>query len=155
MSTPKPLAWYRDPWRWLVITPPLAAVLAGAVTTWLAIRSWDGLVVDDYYKQGLAINQVLARDARAAALGLTATVDWDARSGQLDIAWNGGAAQLRPEALKVRLIYATREGLDRELIALPQGPGRYATTVAALRPGQWHVHVSAGDWRVTETLFVD
>lgn len=155
MSTPEPSAWYRDPWRWLIITPPLAAVLAGAVTTWLAIRSWDGLVVDDYYKQGLAINQVLARDARAAALGLAATVDWDVRTGQLEIAWNGGTAQLRPAALDVRLIYATREGLDRELVALPQGPGRYATTVAALRSGQWHVHVSAGDWRVTETLFVE
>lgn len=154
MNAPKPTAWYRDPWRWLVITPPLAAVLAGAVTTWLAIRSWDGLVVDDYYKEGLEINQVLARDERAAALGLAAAVAWDPRAGRLQIDWQGGTTELRPPALDVQLIYATRAGLDRRIVARQESPTRYVADAPDLRAGQWHVHVSAGDWRVTETLFV-
>ncbi|RPI42555.1 MAG: hypothetical protein EHM59_17550, partial [Betaproteobacteria bacterium] len=55
-STPiKP--WYREPWPWLLMAAPAAAVLAGAVTLALAIQSYDGLVAEDYYKQGLAVNQ--------------------------------------------------------------------------------------------------
>lgn len=41
---------------------PATAIVAGFITLWLAITSYDGLVADDYYKQGLAINQTLARE---------------------------------------------------------------------------------------------
>ena len=51
---------------------PAVVIVAGVITLWLAVRSSDGLVTDDYYKQGLAVNQVLERDHRAAALGLRA-----------------------------------------------------------------------------------
>ena len=37
---------------------PAAAVVGGAVMLWLALTTYDGLVSDDYYKEGLAINQV-------------------------------------------------------------------------------------------------
>jgi hypothetical protein len=69
-STP----WFRQRWPWLLIAGPAIVVVAGIVTIWLAIRSDDGLVADDYYKQGLAINQVIGRAERAQALGLTAKV---------------------------------------------------------------------------------
>jgi hypothetical protein len=32
----------------------------GAVMLWLAITTYDGLVSDDYYKEGLAINSGIA-----------------------------------------------------------------------------------------------
>jgi hypothetical protein len=40
------------------------------VTAYLAVVSNDGLVEDDYYKQGLAVNQRTARAQRAAELGI-------------------------------------------------------------------------------------
>ena len=47
---------------------PATVVVAGLITAWLAFHGEDGLVVDDYYKQGLAINQTLGRrDASAHA----------------------------------------------------------------------------------------
>ncbi len=45
---------------------PLTVIVASVFTLWLAVRSEDGLVADDYYKRGLAINQTLARAARWA-----------------------------------------------------------------------------------------
>lgn len=140
-----------------MITPPLVAVVAGGITMWLAIRSYDGLVVDDYYKQGLEINQVLARDERAAALGVTADVDWlpnATRGGVLAVKWQGGTQKLAPAALDIKLIYATRAGFDRDVRALPVGEGRYEIRLPALRAGAWHVHVASDDWRLTDSLFV-
>jgi hypothetical protein len=71
--------WYKQRWPWLLMAGPIAVVIAGAVTVWLAVISNDGLVTDDYYKQGLAVNQTLQRDHQASSLGLEADV---MRSGQ-------------------------------------------------------------------------
>ena len=69
--------WYREPWVWLLIGLPATAVIGGFITLYLAIISNDGLVVDDYYKQGLEINRILARDKAAATHQLMATVTLD------------------------------------------------------------------------------
>ena len=52
-------SWYREPWPWLLMMGPAIVIVAGFYTLWLAIQSNDGLVADDYYKRGLAINQTL------------------------------------------------------------------------------------------------
>jgi hypothetical protein len=49
-------------------------IVAGAVTVWLAVVSNDGLVTDDYYKQGLAVNQTTcSATIRQAASGCMLT----------------------------------------------------------------------------------
>jgi len=85
--------------------PPAAAVVMGIVMVVLAVRSDDGLVVDDYYKRGLAINQVLDREARAAALGLVATLSFS------------------PDRDRVRVLLSI-EGQRAAPATLPPGPGR-------------------------------
>ena len=62
--------WYRHRWPWLLMLGPFAVVVAGFVTMWISFTGADALVVDDYYKQGKAINQDLRRDRVAATLGL-------------------------------------------------------------------------------------
>ena len=64
--------WKREPLVWMLIAIPLAAVIMGVVMLTLAIQSYSGLVVDDYYKKGKQINRVLARDRFAYELGLAA-----------------------------------------------------------------------------------
>ena len=70
-------SWYREPWPWLLMAGPGTVVLAGIVTTWLAITSDDGLVAGDYYKRGIAINKTLAREERARLLGLAGELQLD------------------------------------------------------------------------------
>ncbi len=84
--------WYREPWPWIVMIAPAAAVLGGAVMLWLAISTYDGLVSDDYYKQGLAINQVLRRDERAAELGYRAHASLSEDGTQVRVLLRGRAA---------------------------------------------------------------
>ena len=69
-----PAPWFRQPWPWLLASGPLAVVLAGGFTMALAFGGADGLVSEDYYKQGLAINRDLAREGAAKALALEGTV---------------------------------------------------------------------------------
>ena len=94
-------AWYREPWPWLLMAGPAIVIVAGFYTLWLAVRSDDGLVADDYYKRGLAINQTLLRAQRAEQLTLRARVEPGVDGGQVRVTVTGGAAL--PPALRLRL----------------------------------------------------
>ena len=65
-TTPAVTPWYRQAWPWFLISLPATAVVAGLITFYLAARGWDGPVANDYYKQGLAINEELTRSNRAS-----------------------------------------------------------------------------------------
>lgn len=71
--------WYKQWMVWMVIAPPFTAVVAGIITINIAIMSDDGLVVDDYYKQGLGINQTLQRDQLARDMNIEADLFVESR----------------------------------------------------------------------------
>ena len=41
--------WYRHRWPWLLMAGPVAVIIAGLVTAWVAFTGADALVVDDYF----------------------------------------------------------------------------------------------------------
>jgi hypothetical protein len=47
--------WWRHGFVWLVIAGPLAVVVAGFATLWLALRTPDPVVAEDYYRRGTAL----------------------------------------------------------------------------------------------------
>jgi hypothetical protein len=137
------LPWYRNRWPWLLMAGPAVVLVAGAATTWIAFASADGLVAEDYYKQGLGINRRLAREDAARALGISARVDLD---GSLKVFLNGAA----PEALFVHLAHATRAGHDVRLRLAPVRPGIYQAALPELPAGRWRIVIEdpRGAWRV-------
>ncbi len=154
MTTPTPAPviaapWYRDRWPWLLILGPAIAVIAGIATLVIAIRTDDGLVADDYYKRGLAINQVLERVERAAALGVSATVDV-AADGRAVVVLDGGEANAaaRPAALRLRLAHPTREGEDRAAMLVRAAGARYEGRLPPVDAGRWLVIVETDTWRL-------
>ena len=46
-----PRPWYREPWPWVAIAIPAAAMIMGAVTLYLALANPDYLVVEDQQYQ--------------------------------------------------------------------------------------------------------
>ena len=60
-STP----WWRHGYVWLVISGPAIVVVAGFITLWLAIRTPDPVVDENYYQAGININKTLAERQRA------------------------------------------------------------------------------------------
>jgi uncharacterized protein len=149
-NTERQLPWHREPLVWLVIAFPLAAVIGGFATLYLAIRSWDGLVVDDYYKKGLEINKVLARDELAQQSGYTASVAVDDATVTVRLGSTQGHAL--PPIIKVSFIHATRAGLDRQLEIPQTSAGVYLAPLGSLPRGHWHVHIETTDWRLIDQV---
>jgi hypothetical protein len=138
--------WYREPWPWLVMAGPAAVLVAGAATTWIAFASADGLVAEDYYKQGLGINRRLAREVEAARRGISADVALEA--GTIAVRLRGAS----PEALFVHLAHATRSGHDVRLRLVQGADGRYAAALPELPAGRWHISIDdpRGTWRIVK-----
>lgn len=125
---------------------PAAVLVAGAITAWIAFASADGLVAEDYYKQGLGINKVLAREDAARNMGISAEVEMD--SGTLKVRLRGQA----PQALFVHLAHATRAGHDQRLRLAPAQPGVYEAELPPLPAGRWRIVIEdpRASWRIVK-----
>ena len=137
-------AWYREPWPWILMAGPAIVVVAGCFTAWLAASGEDGLVVDDYYKQGLAINQTLVRGETAGRLGVRAELHFI--DGQVRVSLGGAGVRGK---LSLRLVHPTRAGMDQNLDLAMLQPGLYQAQAHAVQPGRWHVVLENSDWRLT------
>lgn len=139
--------WYREPWPWLLMAGPAVVVAAGFVTAWIAVQYEDGLVADDYYRQGLAINQMIGRDAAAAAQNVRAQVMFGETGVRVFLS---GPAKL-PGELGMQLVHPTRAGLDRKVRLVLQGEGWYEGALPKVDGSRWHVIVEDGErnWRLS------
>jgi hypothetical protein len=145
--------WYSEPWVWLLIALPMAAVVSGVLILWLAIKTNDGLVVDDYYERGKEINLDLARDKAALRRGVNATISLESAANAVNIRL-GAMAGGWPAHLRFSLLHPTRAGLDKVLDLVHAGSGYYRGTLAAPTQGHWYVLLEADDWRLFGTLHV-
>ena len=156
----QPKAWYREPWPWILMAGPAAVIVAGAVTVWLAVSTADGLVADDYYKRGLAINQEIRRDQAVLDLGIAASVE--TRDGVLRVrlSWGNpvepaGTVTLtpsEPDALFAQLVHATRAGHDQRLRLARTAPGVYEAALPERPAGRWRLTLEdpRREWRIVK-----
>jgi hypothetical protein len=143
--------WYRQPWVWFLIALPMTAVVGGLVTIYIAATTSDGLVVDDYYKRGKAINMDLARDRAAAGHRLQARLAVDLQSRRVTLDMQATDYTL-PAAVSLAILHPTQAGRDQQVELQLNAAGRYGGTVAALTQGRWHVQLAADDWRLSGVL---
>jgi hypothetical protein len=137
-------AWYKEPWPWILMSGPFAVLVAGAATIWIAFASADGLVADDYYKRGLAINKTLAKEDEAKKREIIADVESFKTTIRIRL------KNADPEALFVHLAHATRAGYDQRLRLAPVGGGAYEAALPAMPRGRWHLIIEdpRGAWRI-------
>lgn len=145
--------WYREPWVWLLIALPLSAVIGGIVTIYLAVSTSDGLVVDDYYERGKAINLDLARDRAAARHRLEAHFGIEARDNRIRLVLESSGYR-PPAVLRFSLLHPTRAGLDQVVLLEQSASGDYQGAVAAPANGHWYVQLEADDWRLWGSMTV-
>ena len=148
--------WYRYPMVWMIIAIPVAAICASSVIIYFAETTKDSLVVDDYYKQGLAINMVLDRDRHAAEKKLSANLIVLPEQKLVKIKFNKGLLSEYPETLMLHLYHATRADSDAKLSMLH---GQYDQYIGYLKQslpsGFWYIELGNKDWRLSAKSRLD
>lgn len=157
--------WYRQGWPWFLIALPATAVVGGIITAILAVRGFDGPVVADYYKQGLAINEEVARAqlARELAIAAEAELAGFADGDRVRVVLQA-ERPLPPEAaLRLRLAHPGRPAEDRVAVLARTDvdvDNRRAVYVGSLQstapelsgPVTWQVILESPQWRIDDSF---
>ncbi|ATJ81689.1 FixH family protein [Halomonas beimenensis] len=143
--------WYKQFWPWFLIGLLGSSVAFSLVYLTLSIRYFDGTVAQDYYKEGLAINERIAKQEQASALGLAATLRADPATGDIVVDLNG---EPYPEQLVLKLIFPTESARDRTLTLEHVRAGRYVTMLEEPLRYRWYLHLQPEEgpeaaWRLT------
>ncbi|WP_256378350.1 FixH family protein [Niveibacterium sp. COAC-50] len=139
--------WYREPWPWILMGLPGTVVVAGFITFYLAAHNTDGLVVDDYYKEGLAINRTLRRQEAARKLGLSGALAVE--GGGVSLVLKANDAYVLPNQLRLRVAHPTIAGQD-QVVSLVRAEGVFRGVMHPLEAGHWQflVEDEAQTWRI-------
>ena len=151
MDTVPKKAWYKEPYVWLIIFFPAVAVVGGMITIYIAVSTSDGLVVDDYYKQGLEINQTLEREKAAKQHGLKANVYFDEENKSIRLSFTKETIYHLPTQVTLNLTHRTRSGFDKEIVLPKISENEYYAPLPSVEEGNWNIDLSADDWRLVGT----
>ena len=139
----------KSPYVWMLIAIPLSAVIMGVILLWLAITTFDGMVVDDYYQRGLQINEDLSRDEAALRAEIVGQLDVSPTYTEVRLVSSGPLFN-PPNELDLIFSHATRDGFDQTLVLRQTGVNVYRGPALELTTlGRWYVQVTGGEWRIS------
>jgi hypothetical protein len=149
--------WYKQFWPWFLISLPASAVVAGIATLFIALNQPFSMVADDYYKQGLAINQDRARQRRAEEQGLSGKFKLSVDAGTVSLSLSQTALEIDASELSLRLIHFTQASQDRAATLALDMRGNLSGLIKAPRSGRWQVIIEPLDraWQLTGEFSVD
>lgn len=134
--------WYKQFWPWFIIALPSSAVIAGIITVVIAFKNADSLVVDDYYKEGLAINSRIALIKKARELGLLATMQ-RLEGGHLFLSFKSGTPVTAQ--LQLDFVHPTKSEKDFSVTFNRLANGNYQAVAPVSTEGRWYLRLSAND----------
>ena len=138
--------WYRQFWPWFLILLPASVVVAALFTLYIANEGADDLVVDDYYKDGLAINRQLEKKQRSVDLGISAKLSFSSSHATAHM-----SGPVTTPTLKLLLSHPLEADLDFSVDLTRIAPGIYqARLLGAIAP-RWHWTLTSGQadgWRL-------
>lgn len=137
----KPLPWYREFWFWFVFGPLIFIIVLCCFTVTIALKNSDDVVVDNYYKEGQMINQVLEQDKRAEQLGLSGQVRFDATTGEvfLSLANAPEDEALAPAQLLLFMAHPVKAAKDHQILLKRIAPGEYRGEVEKEPRFAWYL----------------
>ena len=140
--------WYKEPWMILVIGLPVLSVMGGIAMVTVAVNGRDTLVRENYYKDGLAINQELAWNTKAANLDLTGELTFNEK--QLSLTLNTPKS-IQPLNLNLSLNHPTQAHKDQVYLLERFKPGQYLSPVNELPSGRYYLEISSNEqsWRIS------
>ncbi|MGR2739832.1 FixH family protein [Billgrantia sp. Q4P2] len=141
--------WYKQFWPWFLLGLLMLSISVSSTFAVLAIRSADGMVQEDYYEHGRAINMVLAKQQRAHELNLAADLRIDPMTSDIIVQLDGDD---RPERLYLRLIFPTQDDRDQDLVLEHVRDGRYLGQAPDNLRHRWYLQLHPSEeqpaWRL-------
>lgn len=138
--------WYRQFWPWFLIMLPASVVVAGLTTLFIANRHADDLVVDEYYKDGLAINRQLEKKQRAELAGISAQLVFEGKRVTVQL-----AGPVDATALQLYLSHPLEADSDFQAQLDRIAPGYYQGSLQQVIAPRWHWTLEFEDkagWRL-------
>lgn len=151
-----------EPWPVVIVLFFLVVFFANALLVYKATSSWNGLVTDKYYKEGLAYNDVIRDQDAQNALGWTLSLTHDLRAdqvGRVRLVLNDrqGGPVTGAEG-RARFFRPTTEGYDQNIILKESKPGVYVGSLRISLPGSWDLkaffRLGKDQFRYAERLHV-
>lgn len=138
----RPPVWWRQFWPWFLIALPGSVVVAAIATIYIAVQSNDGLVSENYYKEGLGIHREVAALKKAQDLGIQAAIHIDAQRVWVDLSSHQA---LPASELQLALRHPTRANQDLLLTLLPSNDGRLYADLPNALEHSWKLQLNAID----------
>ncbi|WP_444994093.1 FixH family protein [Aliikangiella sp. IMCC44359] len=134
--------WYQQKWPWLIISLPLLTVIAGIITYQIAANKPHSMVKDDYFKEGLAINQSITKleNARAIDLKATINIDKDAELMFIKLSTNN-SVPVKATSIKVFFSHPTQAKLDQTILFEKLSSDEFVAAPPQLPQAYWHIRI--------------
>jgi hypothetical protein len=138
--------WFRQFWPWFLIILPATVVVASLFTMYIAYYGADDLVVDEYYKNGLAINRQLEKKQLSTALGISASLNFSDTHVTARV-----AGPVNAKTLDLLLSHPLESDRDFSVQLTRIAPGLYQALLPSSVAPRWHWTLSpdqADGWRL-------
>lgn len=146
--------WYKQPWLWFLLSIPIASVILSSIMVTVAVVGKDSLVSDNYYKDGMAINQTLEQDQLAVTLGLAPVLSIENKEVLLEL--KGSSSVPAQSFLTLKLLHPTVSAEDVVIKLLPSVNGLFLGELPRALEGRRYLDLYAFDnsWRIREELIL-
>lgn len=144
--------WYRQRWLLFVLAIPLCSVILSSIMVYVAVKGKDSMVSDNYYKDGMEINQTIEQDQLARTLGLNPLISID--QGLAQIVFQSDKLPSQP-FVELNILHPTLAERDVSVKLLPTENG-YMADVPKDLEGRRYIDLYAFDrsWRIREELIL-
>jgi hypothetical protein len=144
--------WYKQLWPWLLIAFPIVSFIKGGHTIYIMQQNNPDLVVDDYYKEGRAINMNLAKYREAELRNLHASTLIAANQVVVRFEQN----KTLGANLTLEFFHNTLASGDFSIQAERSGENLYVATLPKTLQGKWNLVVSDEhkDWKLRATVML-
>ncbi len=155
--------WHREFWPWFIVALLGMVVVASFITLGIAIHFDDSVVRDNYYKEGLAINQEQKLDERARTEKISAQLTFEQQGIRLDlrgvaVASRANHAAQQASKMTLQFIHPLHADNDLTVTLTEVVDGTYIGTLPQLLHGRWDIDLQpaqASTWRLRSRIDMD
>ena len=143
--------WYKYFWPWFLIAVPVSSFVMAYFLVNFAANTEDSLAIDDYYKEGKAINASMAKVEEAQRLRIM--TDLTVNDGQIALEFHSGIPSTG-NALKLNFYHVTLQEKDFSLLLTRDAKGIYRGFTEQDTNGKWRVSLTPIDdsWKVQQEI---